>query len=237
MAGIYPIFYESLDSVLKILQGFPPEFAVVFGFNISNLFSYNGFFSFTFVYLSLVGAIMAIFLAVSTFGREKRSKCVDFLLTKPRKRGNIYAAKLLSNLTVLIMANIIFITAVIALYIGRNQDNSLVGRFILAASGLFFTQLVFLAAGILYATLAKKVRSVSGIAIAFGFVGFILSGLQSILKEKAIRFIAPLKYFDPTAVFSTGGYETKYVITAIVVVVACIVLSYLKFCKSDAYTV
>lgn len=236
MSSIYPIFYDSLDNVLKMLNGFPPGFAAAFGFNISDLFSYGGFLSFSFSYILLVGAIMAVSLAVSTFAREKRSKCADFLLTKPRSRGSIFCAKLLSNLTVLIATNIIFMIAAVMIYEGGNQDG-LFGKFMLSIGGLFFTQLVFLAAGIFFATYAKKVRSVSGISTAFGFAGFILSALYSIFEEENLRLIAPLKYFDPTSVYLTGGFEAKYVATAIVVIVACTILSYVKYCKSDAHAV
>jgi ABC-2 type transport system permease protein len=237
MYGIYPVFYDSMKDVVRMLSGYPPEFAAAFGFNVSDLFSYGGFFGFVYGYIAVIGAIMAVSLSVSTFAREKRSKCVDFLLTKPLSRGKIFIAKLLSNLTILVVTNIFFVTAVIILYYSTNQDISLAGKLILAVYGLFFTQLVFLAIGIFFATFAKKVRSVSGIATAFGFAGFILSALVNILKEESVRFIAPLKYFDPIAVFSTGGFELKYVVTAVIISVACIVISYLKFRNSDAHAV
>jgi len=234
MKSIYPIFYDSLDDVLAMLNAFPPEFAAAFGLHIADLFSYGGFFSFTFSYLAILGAIMAASLSVSVFAREKRSNCASFLFTKPRNRGNIYIAKLLSNLTVLVAANLLFIAAAVAVYMISNQDGSLVGKIIFASCGLFFTQLVFLAIGILWATFAKKVRSVSGIATVFGFAGFILSALVEITEEEGLRFVAPLKYFDPIAVFSDGGYETNYVVTAVVVIIICMVLSYYIFCKTDA---
>ena len=237
MFGMYPIFYDSMKTVIQMLSGFPPEFAAAFGFNISAISSYGGFFGFVFGYIAMIGAIMAVSLTVSTFAREKRSKCADFLLTKPISRGNIFFAKLLSNLTVLVATNIIFVAAVIMLFRGANQDESIIGKFILAACGLFFTQLVFLSLGIFFATNAKRVRSVSGIATAFGFAGFILSALVNILKEEAVRFIAPLKFFDPIPVFTAGGFELKYVVTAAAITIACIVISCLEFCGSDAHSV
>lgn len=237
MYGIYPVFYDSMKAVVQMLSGFPPEFAAAFGFDISAMFSYGGFFGFVFGYIAVIGAIMAVSLSVSTFAREKRSKCADFLLTKPISRGNIFTVKLLSNLTVLVATNIFFVAAVIILFRVSNQDESTIYKFILAACGLFFTQLVFLSLGIFFATIAKRVRSVSGIATAFGFAGFILSALVNILKEEAVRYIAPLKYFDPISVFTAGNFELKYVVTAIVIIAACIGISYVKFCGSDAHAV
>lgn len=234
MAGIYPTFYESMNDVLAILKNFPPVFSEAFGLNAADLFSYSGFFSFSFSYLALMGAIMAAAIAVSTFAREKRSKCVDFLLTKPKNRGSIYGAKLLSGLTALIITNIVFLTAAAAVYMSGNQGAFPAAGFILAACGLFFTQLVFLALGTLWAVSAKKVRSVSGIATAFGFAGFILSALAGFLEEETwIRLIAPLKYFDPASIFWEGGYKPAYVAIAVLLITVCLTLSFLKFCKTD----
>ena len=237
MTGVYPIFRESADQMLEVVNNFPPEFIAAFGLDLINIFSYAGFYSFTFGYLSLIGAIMASGLSIASFAREKRSKCSDFLLTKPVKRGSVFLAKLLSNLTVLIVSNILFVTLAIALYFGSGQDKAGLDKFVLACAALFFTQMVFLSAGILYATAAKKVRSVSGAATAFGFTGFILSALYGILEKEELRYVAPLKYFDPAAVFSDGGYELKYVLTAALVIVVCVTASLMKFTRGDTHAV
>ncbi len=103
----------------------------------------------------------------------------------------------------------------------------------LASLSLLFTQLVFLSIGAAYAVFARKVRSVSGVATAIGFAGFIMTALYSVIKEEFLRYVAPLGYFNPEAVFDTGGYEAIYVITAAVVVFCCIAAAYLKYAKSD----
>ena len=233
MSGLFNVFMQSKDAISKVYSGLPPTFAAAFGIVISKLFSYGGFFQFIFSYIALIGAIMASSVSVAAFSREKRSKCVDFLLAKPVSRGRIFIAKLLSNLSLVLVTNILFVIVSMIVYSGNGQDPARTGRLILASCSLFLTQLVFISIGIIYATFAKKVRSVSGIATALGFGGFILSALVSILNEEAVRFVAPLMYFQPYPVFSTGRFETKYAVTAVVVIIVCTGLSYLKFCKTD----
>jgi ABC-2 type transport system permease protein len=237
MGAMYPVFYDSMDDITAMLQNFPPEFAAAFGVHLEEMFSYGGFFSFTFLYLSLVGAIMAVTLAVSSFAREKRSKCMDFLLTKPRSRRTIFTAKLLSGLTLLIVTNLFFIAAALLSFAASGEEQDSFGRFLLGTLSLFPTQLVFYAIGILFAILAKKVRSVSGAATAIGFAGFILTALNGMLEEEFIRYIDPLEYYDPTAVFAAGGYEVKFAVTGLIVIAACVLISYAKFKKSDAHAV
>lgn len=234
MMGIYPVFEASLDDVLRIINGFPPEFASAFGLDVKSMFSLGGFYSFTFGYISLVGAIMAVSIAVSTFSREKRSKCVDFLLTKPMSRERIFWSKLISNLSIIILVNLAYVVACIIIFA---RDNNNTATVLLAAASLFFTQLVFLGIGIFFAVYAKKVRSVTGIATTFGFGAFILSALVNIFKEEAMRFIAPLKYFDPTDLFASGAYETKYAIMGVLVVIICLCSAFVLYCKSDTHTV
>jgi ABC-2 type transport system permease protein len=139
----------------------------------------------------------------------------------------------LSALTILFVTNILFIASSIIAYQVNGQEPAGLGKLVWASCSLLFTQLVFMSFGIVFATFARKVRSVSGIATAFGFAGFILTALRSLIDEEAIRFVAPLKYFDPAVVFSNGGYEAKYVVTAAVVTAACLCVSYVKFTKSD----
>ena len=235
--AFYDAFMNSKAAVQLALDSLPPAFSTMFGVNMDAMFSYGGFFQFISRYLSLVGGMMASAIALSAFAREKRSKCVDFLFSKPVGRGEIFLLKLLSCVALIFAMNLLFISVSILSYLGNGQNSSGLGTLILASLSLFFTQLVFLALGIAYAVFARKVRSISGTATALGFAGFILMALYSLLEEDALRYISPLNYFDPGAVFASGGFEIRYVVTATVVVVACIVLSYLKYSRSDTQAI
>lgn len=231
MAGVYPIFYASKSEVMKVLEGFPPTFAAAFGMNIEKMFTFNGYYVFAFSYISLLGAIMASALAIASFAREKRMHCSDFLLTKPITRSSIFIQKLMHGLVVLLLFNLVYI--VLLLLLNHESFNEM----LLASFSLLFTQLVFFGLGVLYATFAKRIRSVAGIATVFGFGAFILSALVNILEEDKLRFVDPLKYFDPSAIFLNGSYDTVYAITGILVFIASISVAYIRFNKQDIHSV
>ena len=233
LSGLYGALLDSREAVEKAIVGLPPLFSAAFGLYIDKIFSFGGFYGFIYSYLALFGAIMAAVLSLSVFSREKRSKCVDFLLSKPFRRESVFTAKLLAVLTLLAAANVLFIAVSLASYGISGAAAAETGRLVLASCGLFFTQLVFAAFGITFAVFARKVRSVSGIATAMGFGGFILSALSGLLEKESIRYIAPLKYFDAAYVFETGGYEVKYAVTAAVVAVVCAGLAFIRYCRSD----
>ncbi len=230
MAFVYPVFADSVGSILNVIKGFPPEFAAAFGFDIGGMFSFGGFYGFSFGYIALIGADMAVSLSISAFAREKQAKCTDFLLTKPISREGVFISKLASGITLLLTLNIVFI--VVSTILGVYNDIPS-GQMILASVSLLLTQLVFYALGVVYAVTAKRVRSVSGIATAISFGAFILSALVNILEDEKVRFIAPLKYFDPTALLTNGIFEWQYAVTGVVVVVACLVASFYRYTKDD----
>lgn len=233
LTAFYGPFMDSKPAVQNAMRALPPAFAAIFGVRLDAIFSYGGFFQFIYTYLSLVGAMMAASIALSAFSREKRSKCVDFLFAKPIGRGRVFFLKLFACLTLIVVMNVLFVAASMASDTGNGQDPSGMGTLVLASLSLFFMQLVFLSLGTLYAVVARKVRSVSGTATALGFAGFVLMALHSLIQEDALRYLSPLDYFRPEAVFSTGKFETGYAVTAGVVVAACIVLSYFKYCTGD----
>lgn len=232
LVGFYPMFEESAEDMKKILEGFPPAFAEAFGMSV-NLFNYTGYYTFCFEYIALVGAIMAIAISIACFGREKRSKCVDFCLTKPLSRKKLFLYKLLSVLAVLVITNAIGISFLMILFNKHDvKENALA-----ASCALLFTQLVFVSFGIVSATFAKKIRSVSGAATAFGFGAFICSALSNIINEEWMRFLAPFKFFSPGSLFEDGQFDRKLVWWAVFIIVAGILASFYKFIKSDAHAV
>ncbi len=234
MSGMYSTFVASRDAVEAALQGMPPMFVAAFGLHLDTIFSFGGFYSFVFTYIALFGAIMAASMSIAVFAREKRAKCTDFLLTKPVGRARIFASKTLAVVTLLLITNVLFVAVTILLFSTSEQSSTSIGTVIWASCALFFTQAVFAVIGRFYAVFAKKVRSVSGAATAIGFAGFILSALQSILEKEELRYIAPLKYFDTASVFVDGGFEVKYVLTAVIVIVVLGALALVRYSRRDA---
>lgn len=237
MSGMFPLFMESKVQVMSVLEGYPKAFALAFGFQIDTLFSFRGFYNFVFNYLGLVGGIMASGLAISVFAREKKSKCLDFLLTKPVSRTKVFFIKLASCMLIIVVTNVIFMAGLTGIYFKQESSGKMDEKFILAGLSLFFLQLVFLSLGIFYGTFAKKIRTVSGIATSFGIFAFIMSAIVNILEKEELYILAPLKYFEPMQIFKDGMYEEKYIVAALIVVIGGIGGAYLKYCRHDVHAV
>lgn len=235
MGGMYPIYANSAVEIEKMMEGFPKGFLEVFGFNIENMFSYQGFYSFSYVYIGIVAAIMAVSVSLSIFGREKKMKCLDFIFTKPVSRAQLFLMKTMAALSIVVATNVIFIVGNLIAFYQNGQKSEGLGQFVLASFSVFFTQLVFISIGAFLGTFMKKIRSVSGIATAAGFISFILTALANLTGKEEINYISPLHYFDPAVLVKTGHYETKFIIIAVLVVAFCMGTSYIRYCKGDVH--
>lgn len=233
IAGALPAFLESRTAVENMLSSFPPAFRAAFGMQMDNLFSFGGFYAFGFLYYSLFGAIMASGIGLDLFSREKREKCMDFLLTKPRMRSRLFCEKLLAALTLLLLSNAVFIAASLALYRVYAPAPLQFGHALLAASSLLWTELLFFAIGTCAGVFARKVRSVSGAATAIGFAGFLLSALHSLLEEEMLRYITPFQYFETAKAFFDGAFEPKYALTGSVIALVLMAAAYVRYTRAD----
>lgn len=231
--GALPAFLESRAGVEAMLGNLPPAFAAAFGLQLDNLFSFGGFYSFGFLYYSLFGAIMVAVLGLDLFSREKREKCQDFLLTKPRGRGRLFGEKLLAALTLILLSNALFVAESLALYRANAPEPLQIGHALLASGALLCTELVVFAVAVFAAVFARKVRSVSGSATAIGFSCFLLSALNSLLEEEKMRFITPFQYFDAAKAFFEGSFEAKYAVTGAVLAAVLLAASYVRYLRAD----
>jgi ABC-2 type transport system permease protein len=233
IVGAMPAFIDSRADVEAMLGSFPPAFAAAFGLQLDNLFSFGGFFSFGFLYYSLFGAIMVSVIGLDLFSREKREKCMDFLLTKPRTRSRLFFEKLLAAMTLILLSNALFICAALSLYRAYALSPLLLGNALLASSSLLLTELVLFSVAMFTAVFAKKIRSVSGTATAIGFAGFLLSALHSLLEEEKLRYITPFKYFEAGKAFFDGAFEAKYAITGAAVTLVLMLAAYIRYTRAD----
>lgn len=231
MQGMYPIYNDSVDDILKMMESFPKEFLAAFGFN-KEMFSFGGFYAFTFTYLTLMGILFVGSLTLGIFAREKRSRCQEFIFAKPMTRGRLFGAKLAAVLTWLAVSNLLlggWVAAVTAMA----GEKEVLGNILVATLSILFTQLLFMAFLILYAVAARKVRTITGPSMAFAFGGFILSALEGIIDKEEMRYIAPFKYFDPFHGVLEGGFELPYAMTAVVLFALAMTGSFLMYLRKD----
>lgn len=233
MISVYPIFQDGGEELMELFKNFPPEFLTAIGINLDNLFSVEPFYAFSFIYIGLMSAIMAVAISVNVFSREKRSKCMDFILTKPIERIKIFMYKLATCLTTFVLSNVIYILCSIIIFFTKDKNYNFTIESLQLVLAPFFTQLVFMSFGIFISVMFRKIRSVSVISSSVGIIAFIISTLMNVLEKEYLNFLAPLKYFEPAYIIDTGAFDTKLVVFAIIITLILVFSSMKKYCSED----
>lgn len=235
--SMFPSFSQEAEEFKKLMEGFPEAIKIALGLAVENIGSIIGYFSYVFLYISLVGAIQAMSLGISIVSKELREKTADFLLTKPVTRVQIMTAKLLAALTSIVITNIFFIAAATTMAVLVETKDYSTKVLLMISLTLFFLQLIFLAMGILTAVVVGKIKSVPPISLGTVFAFFIISALASIIGDDALRYITPFEYFDLAFIVQNARYEFSFIIAAIGFIIAAITLSYYFYHKKDIHAI
>lgn len=234
--AIFPAFSNDIAETKKLLEGFPEGLRKAMGLSLENFFTLLGFYSYVFIYITLCGSIQAMNLGTSIISKEVRTKTADFLLTKPVSRNRIMTAKLLAALTSLIITNLIylFIAGYMALLIKPGAFSMKI--FLMISATLFFIQLIFLVLGVVVSVFVPRIKSVLPISLGTVFGFFILNMFDSIIGEKALRYITPFKYFDTAYIIKNASYETTFIVIELIFIFVALTVSYLVYSKKDIHT-
>ena len=231
--SVYPVMLEAKPQVETIFANIPLQLREAIGLDIGSFFSYEGFFVFAFTYIGLLTVIMAVSLSLQVFTREKKGKCTDFLLTKPITRREAFISKYMACFTVIVAFNVLFVAVIAPGFVREAEGFSLNGRFVLYMLAPFLTQLVFLSLGICFAVFAKRIRSISGLASAFGFAAFVLSAFVDAWDKDIFNMISPLNYFSPDFIFENGAYDPKLIFAAAIVFAGFLIAAYIRYFRHD----
>lgn len=232
LGGLYPVFHDAQNEVERILASYPPQFLEAFGVH-ADILTFPGFLSFSAFYLEIVAAVGGFSWGLGAFGRERRDRCADFLLTRPCPRASLFAQKLGACLVSAALLTIAFAaSAVVAVRWGGLDVDA--ARLAGACAAMGGVCLVFTAAGALVGVLAPRVRSVSGWASSAGAVGFVLAVLPSIADDDKLRVISPFWWFSPAQVMKDGALSGEYLPVAVACTVGLLLTSFFAYTRLDA---
>lgn len=235
--SLFPSFSKDVDEVNKLLEGFPEPVRKALGLEIGSLGSLLGYYSYSFTYLALAGAIQAMNLGTNILSKEVREKTADFLLTKPVTRTQIVKAKLLAAVTSLLITNLVFLGAagLTATMVKTEAYDAKV--FYMISITLFFIQLIFLAFGLLASVIIPRIKSVLAVSLGTVFAFFLIGMLASTGEDEVKRLFSPFKYFEANYIIEHSTYEISFLIVAISIIVVSDVTTFIIYRKKDIHTV
>jgi len=231
--SLFSAFSHDVSQSMKLLQGFPPAVRAVLGIRIESFFTILGFFGYMLTYLWLVGSIQAMNLGTGILSKEIAGKTADFLLSKPISRFKVLTSKLLAAFTIIIATDIVFIAASLVSVEVFKTSSFDIKVFELTCLTMLFVQLFFLALGFMISVLVPKIKSVLAFSLPVVFGFFIIGMLDSLIGAENARYLTPFKYFDVGYISAHAGYEWRFLLTEAVVIIVCVVISYVIYIRKD----
>jgi ABC-2 type transport system permease protein len=236
-AAFFDVFKQDAAMMNQLVQNLPAEFRAAFGFTDVNLAEIEGYLSFVFSYIVLIGAVFGMKMGVSLLSEESRAKTVDFLLSKPVKRGKIVTCKLLAALINISAQYILVFTLGLALVSLISKDDVSPGIFALLSFVTFLVQLFFIGIGTTIAALLQKIKSVTPIALGVVFFFFIIELVNQSLRQKSLTYMTPFSYFKGSYIIKSRGYDSTYLLIDLAVFVVFTLLGYWLYQKKDMHAV
>ncbi|WLR41379.1 ABC transporter permease subunit [Bacillus carboniphilus] len=231
--SFFPAIAKEVEEFTKLLEGFPEEVRLALGIQIESIGTILGYYSYTFVYILLCGAIQAMILGVSMGSNESRQKTAEFLFAKPVKRKQVLLAKVLAGLTSIVITNLIFYTSALFVATVVSENDLPVKTFLMISLSLLFMQVIFLSIGFFLSTILTKIKSVIAVSLGTVFAFFIISMISATGEEIWKRFLSPFSYFDSTHIIEHTSYEWPFIITGLIVVILSFISSFILFKKKD----
>lgn len=235
--SFYPSFAKDSEEFTKIMAGYPEPIRNALGVNLGNFFTILGFYCFPLSFITLCGAIQAMNLGTGIVSKEVREKTADFLLTKPVTRRTVLTSKLLAAFSVLVITNIVYITAASIMAFQVKTDDFSFKLFIMLSLTMFFVQLIFLSLGIIISVVVPKIKSVLTVSLATVFAFYFLGMFTTTSAEEAKRYLSPFNYFDTAFIIKNKSFEASFLIAGAIIIILAIAASYFVYAKKDIHSV
>ena len=226
------------DLVGDKLDALPP--AMLEAFNISGMMDFSNikdFMGYCLQYIVMASGIYGIILGVAALSKEEKDGTIEFLYSKPVTRSKIVTSKL--SASALIMFIFIIIVGAVTMVAGimvKPEELKTIDLLIdikVIYIGMALLSYTFMALGFMLSILIRARANVTAISLGIFFASFFI-GVVGKLKESLdwLIYLSPTDYFIPAKVLN-DGFEVKYIVIALVIMLVSIAGTYIIYNKKD----
>ncbi len=226
----YPVLAPYSDMLTETLSLIPKIAQLVFGIYNVNLGDTLGYYIVMYYWCGLIVFAHATYSGASVIAKEQRDRTAEFLFTKPHKRSEIVTAKIWAALVNICVVGVVALVMSLLALISMPGGASIAGRVLLSGLGMFLTQCVLMAVGLLCSAVSKTYKSCVTLAMGALIAGYCLMFFVQYIDMPILNFLSPLTYFGVSEVVSTG-LSVWYLLLAAVVIFGCITLT-VRFYRS-----
>lgn len=231
---VFPNFYkDSVASQEQLINKYPEALVESFGLSKLDMSDILNYFAVKIVPLvGMFGGIFSMILGSSILSREISEKTIEFLLSKPISRSSIIREKLLCVVTEVFMFTFIQFIISFALMEKYKENDYDKQMMVLTWFALFLLFIAFALLGFFISVFITSPKTVYSLSIATVIASYFFSVLSTSNKSlEWLKYLSFFKYSDVVDIISDGGMKTLYIVCYAVVIITCVVLSFVSFKK------
>lgn len=220
MLFLFPAFEDSFSDIEQLLDAYPPEFLEAFGLgenglDMSTVYGWFGVEGYLFV--TLIGGSYAAILGSSILSKEEDDKTIEFLLSKPISRSNIYFGKAIVVLINLLVLNTA-VSLVLLIAFTTIGDFDFILWFLFSYAPLIL-QIVFASVALFISIFVTKSRQVMSVSLGLS-IGLYVVDLISTLTESAefLKYFTPYEYVNAISIINDQQIKPLYLMISLVIV-------------------
>ncbi|SEW25964.1 ABC-2 type transport system permease protein [Halobacterium jilantaiense] len=234
-SAMYAAFFPSLTGNLDLAEyvgALPPVFVEAFGLRAFN--TIEGFLAtelYQFAWVILLGLYVA-YSAASLVAGDVESGRMDVLLSLPVSRARLVGEQFLSLAPGIVLVNVVVAAAT---WVATRAIGHPVGAVDLAVVHALSLPYLFACAaiGLAFSVVAGRASVAQRGAAGTVFALFLLESLLTSTDYAWVGAVAPMRYFDPTAILVDGIYDVAGAAILAVGTVVLVAVSQLYFRQTD----
>ncbi len=220
-----PTFTKESDALVGMLTSMGDDFLNGLGIDLDTFFSPIGFFSYIGGFIALAMAVQAMLYGLKAFVTEKNQQSIEFLYTKPKSRINIYFSKMIANIVLLTVTQVVVITALFTLTAVINDVDYSQRLMLLELATFIPIQYLFLFLGSAIGVSVNRLKNVVPVALLFCFGMFFLNMLSGVVDAAMLGNLSFFNYYNLGDVTASGSYDAGYVALTVLIIVVLFVYS------------
>lgn len=221
------------SNITGLMSEFPRIVLAILGMVDVNINSLGGYYSVLSYYGLICAVIYAVHLGSNAVSRETIDQTYEFIFTKPRSRNYILSMKLRGAwiyFTMFCLLSYVFaVSATSTLQISENLNSQM----LLFSLSIFLIGSIFLALSAFFSAIAKQAEKGSLYGNLFFLYSFIIGIIYDMLENGGVlKFISPLKYFNPADILA-NKLDPLFVVICVILVGIFLFSAFRKFSKKD----
>jgi len=222
----YPVLQPMMGAMVAAVAAIPPAGQLVFGIYNVNLNDPIGNNVVMYYRAGLIVFTHAMFTGASVISKESRDKTAEFLFTKPYKRGAIVWAKILTAFANIFVVGVVALALSILSMAQITRDPGVYAHILTTGAGMFFTQCLLAALGLVCSAVFRTYKS--GVFAAMALLILCYCLMFAAQYAGSHYFLSPMAFFEISKV-ALNGLGAWYILLSAAVIAVCLFITQAAF--------